>query len=604
MTPAEGFRFTRKYAEMRRLGTAPAVLPYAVLFGYLELARQVPNLQSVFRQFSTQTAGDALLAEVVCGDLEEAKVQSAVLSAEFCQAFLAFANNYFQRLGIDAEVANPTNTLQAIVSSLGINVTLDYKDDKEYLIQGGEGGLVTLGMVQETCFLLYPHYTAESFCRLPCNHLQLKFEVMRQFQGAAGVKAVSLQSPELGAALLCSACELQYDPELHWEFALQVIQSLNSPTPAQPPSSLNAGVWGNTYVCWICFQTISREKYVSYCSCPFTVCESCFVVNNFTANWDKCPKCKSNLTYNSETARLTEEPLLQSLLTPSNYVLQPVKAKYCSICREVRDLFQATENVNSWRCITCSGGDERKEASTAAPLSESDLSGRVAKLNLEPEDECDDENQQGISYVPLLAVSASKDSHQQATFYECCQCKKVIDEKVLEVLENHLKCKVCYECILANFKKCPYCDVAYDERESKAIRQLTGRVKSREEEINSQPCARCSFCSKLITAAVHRCADAKSSCVPCFLHLSLDTIHGPVVQCKLCHQQAEEPFRTAVLTLQSDCSTCHIPITINNIGHACMDNRLICQQCIESPQDEQVDCSTCATTFQNRLLLR
>lgn len=595
MCPAEGFDFTSKYAEMRRLGAYPSVLPYAALFASLELARQVPNLQAVFRHFSTQIAGNLRLEEVMFGDWEEAKVQSAVLSIEFSQAFLAFANDYFQSLGIDAESADSTSILQTIVSSLDISVVIYCIDGKEYKLSGGEGGIVALGVVQETCFLLYPQYTTESFCRLPCGHIQMKYEVMRQFQKAAGRRAVSLQDAELGAALLCPACNLCYRPELHSEFALQVIQSLNSPTSLQPPSNLTAEVWQNEYVCWVCYQTIGKDKYVSYCTCPYTVCESCFVVNYFTANWDKCPKCKSNLTYfTSETARLTEEPLLQPLLTPPNYALQPVSAKYCSSCKRLQNLefFQTAENVNSWKCTACIEG----VASTVVPLDESGLSQQVEKLKLSSDDEDSKDGQ-------LAAESVSQVDPRYTASNMCSICSEVIEEKGLEGLENHVECKVCYKCILAssNFKKCPQCAVPYDEREKETTRLLVRKNKSLEAPICSEPLNRCSICSKMTSEAVHRCLNAQICCVSCFLCRSLDTIHGSIVNCKVCSREVEKPFLTA--TTQFNCSTCSKPITISDIGHACTHSRLICQQCIGAPQGKEVHCSGCGADFLNRLLL-
>ena len=622
MIPVEGTSFKSSSAEMRRLGTYPSVLPYAVLFGYFELVRQSPNLQAWFSQQFPEAASDPFLGGVIYRDREEACAQSTIKSQEFYQAFLHFAGDYFQRLQIDVTTSDHMAIAQSVASSLGLGVCIDNGSGTEYQISSGESGLVTLGVIQETCFLLYQHYTTESFCRLPCGHLQRKYALMREFSAAAGLKSVSLENPALGSILLCSACNLYYNPLTHCSFALQVIESLNSPTSLQLVSQLSADVWENTYVCCVCYRTISREMPLSYCVCSNTICESCFVVNFFTAQWDKCPKCKENLTYAaSEVNFFTKEPLLQPLIPTSNYGLQPVTSKYCSKCFNLQDLtyFQSTENVNSWQCYTCISQSTQEYQTKSG---ESDFSGAVQKLQLS-EDECSDDDQRVAAPVPFLEASAlqSRVSDDKCSSYEqaeaggvtlveapaledtqgrtnsnkCSMCPRKVEEEILTKLETHAKCKVCSHCVLAfsNMKKCPNCDFAYSEEEKTAIRKLIA-------EIRTQPFARCSFCSKSITLPVHRCADAKSICVPCFLYQSIDTVLGLDVKCKLCGEEAEESFKAAVLDIHFSCSTCSGDITIHNLGHVCKDNRLFCQHCIGSLQPQEVHCDTCKKPFLNR----
>lgn len=355
------------------------------------------------------------------------------------------------------------------------------------------------------------------------------------------------------------------------------------------------------------------------------------MVNFFTAHWEKCPKCKGNLTYaESEVSFFMKEPLLQCLLITSTYGLQPVTSKYCSKCSNLQalDYFQSPENVNSWECYTCIS-QSKPEYHTKS--GESDHLGAVEKPHIS-EDECsDDDNETGVASIPLLEASAlqsraldgksshydqekageslaeaSLDTQEHTDSKECSVCQGPVGEEILAKLKAHADCRVCFNCILrlSNIKKCLRCDCAYNQEEKTVVGKLMSDQRSRDREIQSQPFARCSCCSKTITLPVHRCADAKSLCILCFLYYSIDTVLGLDVKCKLCGQEAEESFKAAILDIHFSCSTCSNGITIHNIGHVCKDNQLFCQSCLGSLPIPEVSCSICEKTFLNRASLR
>jgi hypothetical protein len=245
------------------------------------------------------------------------------------------------------------------------------------------------------------------------------------------------------------------------------------------------------------------------------------------------------------------------------------------------------------------GDDDQKGAAQVPFLEASALKSRIS------DDKCSDDGQARAGGVPPVEASALEDPQEGTNFNECSSCQGKIEEENFTKLEAHAKCRVCDNCVLAksDIKKCPGCGFAYSEEEKTAVRKLMKEIRNREREIQSQPFARCCFGSKAITLPVHRCADAKNICVPCFLYQSIDTVPGSDVKCKLCGQEAEESFKAAVLEIHFSCSTCSNLITIHNIGHVCKDNRLFCQHCIGSLQIQEVHCDTCGNTFLNRALL-
>lgn len=258
--------FPAEFVEMRLFGPyEPAIRP-ALLFRLMELTleqRYFPD-NPAYRSFlcllsqSNQAADQALTQfDSVQGNKEASWQLVEQLACASGPLLSLYPHN--------------PDCFPAICEAAGFSLTITSFCEAGDAAQGVQ---VAMGLQNGMLFLLYPHYTRDSFVDFPCGHYHLKYHffelLQKQFTGKA-VAYTDFAQAQLSCFCGCSVQKAVYDSCFLYK---------------TPTSSI-----ASPYCCHICHRDCKDDQKCGDHWC----CLACSEKNYFTANFRLTPCCKREL---------------------------------------------------------------------------------------------------------------------------------------------------------------------------------------------------------------------------------------------------------------------------------------------------------------------
>ena len=332
--------FEHGYREMRRIGT-PDYLPYAVMLAALEL---VPHNQSPAWLTAIRAhLHDEMLTEFLDSPKE---ARNKVHMEGFANAFVLKCDEFFQQRNIPKQTDAVLSNIVKLGNTLGIKVDLIV----EHLLQpvGDKNVSVGIGIVRETCFVLYKTFTSDSFVILPCGHLQLRYVISLNCQQVMQSRTIAV-GQEVNAEV-CKMCHFQYTPDIFPLFCSNISTLSPQFDPFEP----------RQFICSFCHRSIGRQHISTVCMCSETVCMNCMIIARADSYPTYCPCCSNKLSSTTEIERAARGiENLASFLTKDwgqGKVVGLKQEKLCFKCNQKKllDVFEEFgDHLNCWVCPPC-----------------------------------------------------------------------------------------------------------------------------------------------------------------------------------------------------------------------------------------------------------
>ena len=345
------FKFMEVYTEMRKVGTYPNVLPYAVVLAYLEAVSDVPAHQT---EIVLQTILASEVFQYPKTLRTSAEVSAHLESQAFSSLFQSKCTEVFARFQIDTVTDSTLSNIDRLCTKLNLRVQLQLGEMRQG-IGPSSTTVVGIGVSQHTCFVLYRRRTRESFVILPCGHVQVRHSLMEIVGRNIGQRALSPW--EQLSVEICSDCGAGYSPDVY---------------PLLKPTS--DGGWSVTvspqlpqystqsFVCSLCFRGIPKEALCCACTCSNTLCFDCAVIERISSEHANCPLCHSALV-NPAALNVGISALANvKNALPKDWVMTKPKGrvdplvKKCFCCGKVLELKQFVGkgmHLNCWVCGEC-----------------------------------------------------------------------------------------------------------------------------------------------------------------------------------------------------------------------------------------------------------